>query len=121
MCHVDRIQLEAMNLLVHFGHRSAESRGVGSCAVTQCELGRRRCRLFPLERGLLHAYWAPNFWALYAAADLALSRVAQLRGADVAADDGAVTSGLVQETKFAVLSNVRHSCCRANGRRWALM
>ncbi|XP_077559487.1 ALG6/ALG8 family glucosyltransferase xit [Haemaphysalis longicornis] len=60
-------------------------------------------RLFPFKRGLCHAYWAPNWWALYAAAD----RVLALAGvASRATPAASPTSGLVQDTTFVLLPNV---------------
>ncbi|EFN55143.1 hypothetical protein CHLNCDRAFT_23571, partial [Chlorella variabilis] len=58
-------------------------------------------RLFPFARGLCHAYWAPNVWALYAALDKVLSNLLGRRG--VAAS---MTGGLVGVAEFAVLPQI---------------
>ncbi|KAK0206516.1 glucosyltransferase [Desarmillaria ectypa] len=67
-------------------------------------------RLFPFTRGLNHAYWAPNVWALVTFVDRVLLRYAQRVGADVVINEPGVAStsrGLVGDTVFAVIPNVQ--------------
>uniref|UniRef100_A0A8R1DUU5 Alpha-1,3-glucosyltransferase n=2 Tax=Caenorhabditis japonica TaxID=281687 RepID=A0A8R1DUU5_CAEJA len=62
-------------------------------------------RLFPVSRGLTHAFWAPNFWALYNFADLLLYRILSIM--EVGKFDAPTyTSGLVQEYSHSVLPNI---------------
>lgn len=82
-----------------------------------------RERLFPFSRGLTHAYWAPNIWAMYAFTDRVLIPCKCLRricssASDLIAvaprlglpvDHDALTSltrGRVGDTAFAVLPEV---------------
>ena len=64
------------------------------------------CRLFPFKRGLLHAYWAPNVWALYAGIDRVLGAMWRRMGWLQPQSLPSTTSGLVQESIFQVLPQV---------------
>jgi alpha-1,3-glucosyltransferase len=67
-------------------------------------------RLFPFTRGLNHAYWAPNVWAIVTFADrcllhanskLSLGWQVNLKGA------ASSSRGLVGDTVFAVLPDIK--------------
>ena len=76
------------------------------------QLEQIKARLFPFSRGLCHAYWAPNIWALYSFADRLLIALAPRLGLQV--DEKAVhsvTRGLVGDTSFAVLPNIAKEHC----------
>ncbi|XP_051155650.1 probable dolichyl pyrophosphate Glc1Man9GlcNAc2 alpha-1,3-glucosyltransferase [Leptopilina boulardi] len=60
-------------------------------------------RLFPFKRGLLHAYWAANFWALYAGFDKLLVVLWKNLGWHVEENSARLTGGLVQEQSFLLL------------------
>jgi alpha-1,3-glucosyltransferase len=63
-------------------------------------------RLFPFRRGLCHAYWAPNAWAVYNLADKALAVAWRRLGWTVAGGPASMTAGLVQDIQHAVLPSV---------------
>ena len=81
-------------------------------------------RLFPFSRGLCHAYWAPNVWAMYSFTDRVLLSGQSLTNIAIIfspltvlvapkvglpVDQNAlnsVTRGLIGDSSFAVLPNV---------------
>ncbi|EDV29024.1 uncharacterized protein TRIADDRAFT_18456 [Trichoplax adhaerens] len=66
-------------------------------------------RLFPFKRGLCHAYWAPNFWALYNVVDKAVAMIS-LRLGLLTGDkwqSASMTGGKVTESDHIVLPSIR--------------
>uniref|UniRef100_F1L090 Alpha-1,3-glucosyltransferase n=1 Tax=Ascaris suum TaxID=6253 RepID=F1L090_ASCSU len=64
-------------------------------------------RLFPFQRGLTHAYWAPNLWAIYNFVDLGLYRTLKvLNKLPSNVQPPQYTTGLVQQYSHAVLPSV---------------
>ncbi|KAF1344706.1 glycosyl transferase [Delphinella strobiligena] len=64
-------------------------------------------RLFPFSRGLCHAYWAPNVWAMYSFTDRVLIYLAPYLKLPVNQEAvKSVTRGLVGDTAFAVLPDI---------------
>ncbi|KAG2146718.1 glycosyltransferase family 57 protein [Suillus clintonianus] len=67
-------------------------------------------RLFPFTRGLNHAYWAPNAWALVTAADRVLLQLVKHVDVGLVVNESGVAStsrGLVGDTVFAVIPNIK--------------
>ncbi|EJD48577.1 glycosyltransferase family 57 protein [Auricularia subglabra TFB-10046 SS5] len=78
--------------------------------IAMSQLPQLLSRLFPFTRGLNHAYWAPNAWALVTAADRVLLKLVQILRLGWEVNTAGVHSssrGLVGDTVFAVLPNVK--------------
>ena len=75
---------------------------VGSFYPFRAQLPQLLSRLFPFKRGLVHALWAPNFWALYIFADRILSKVFKI-------SVPSFTRGIVGDTEFAILPAITTS------------
>ncbi|KAL9932766.1 hypothetical protein V8E36_008465 [Tilletia maclaganii] len=101
-------------------HAGKDEPGVGGV------LNQLLSRLFPFSRGLNHAYWAPNAWALWTFADRILLKVLRARPSlgqflpiyfsrniNNASAVASASRGLVGDTTFALLPNIAPNTCFA--------
>ncbi|GAA5887920.1 hypothetical protein JCM6882_000802 [Rhodosporidiobolus microsporus] len=64
-------------------------------------------RLFPFQRGLNHAYWAANVWAIVSAVDRVLVKYLVSRGVPISSEALVSSSrGLIGSTTFGVLPSI---------------
>uniref|UniRef100_A0A1B6BXI8 Alpha-1,3-glucosyltransferase n=2 Tax=Clastoptera arizonana TaxID=38151 RepID=A0A1B6BXI8_9HEMI len=70
------------------------------------QIGQVLSRLFPFKRGLCHAYWAPNFWAIYNFTDKAATLIARYSGYQISNQTASMTGGLVKESNYTVLPDI---------------
>lgn len=63
-------------------------------------------RLFPFARGLCHAYWAPNAWALYSFLDKVAAAVGVKAGLLQPTASANMAGGIVGVSSYVVLPNI---------------
>lgn len=68
-------------------------------------------RLFPFARGLCHAYWAPNAWALYSFTDKLAAAAGAKAGLLQPAAAANMAGGIVGVGSYVVLPNVGAGSC----------
>ena len=84
---------------------------------TKSQLLQIASRLFPFGRGLVHAYWAPNVWALYCLLDKAggyiVGRVFGSRSITrlETVTGHSSSAGLVGDFRFVLLPRVSAAVC----------